>query len=171
MGSFRRSALYERLYAWWWLLIPILLLVCVLGVILFPRLGTEDGEVVEATLEPTSVSDTSASPASTPVLESSPESTATSEPTATPTPTSVPPQPTATPMPTPTMPPTPTVESGDTTSPAEAGSHIVARGDNLWRIAERYYESGFQWVDIYQVNQSIIADPDLIYPEQELILP
>ncbi len=31
-------------------------------------------------------------------------------------------------------------------------AHIVAQGDNLWTIAERYYKSGYNWVDIAKAN-------------------
>ncbi len=48
---------------------------------------------------------------------------------------------------------------------------IVHRGDALWRISYRSYGKGIRYVDIYRQNRDIISDPDLIYPDQVLIVP
>ncbi len=48
---------------------------------------------------------------------------------------------------------------------------IVHRGDALWRISYRSYGKGIRYVDIYRQNRDIISDPDLIYPDQILIVP
>ncbi len=45
----------------------------------------------------------------------------------------------------------------------------VAQGDNLWRIAERHYGSGYNWVDIAQENN--LANPDFLLVDQELLIP
>jgi len=47
--------------------------------------------------------------------------------------------------------------------------HIVQPGDNLWRIAERYYDSGYNWVDVASANN--LANPGLIESGQELAIP
>jgi nucleoid-associated protein YgaU len=51
--------------------------------------------------------------------------------------------------------------------------HLVVRGEFLKKIAgyAQVYNDPFQWTKIYQANKSIIQDPNLIYPEQILIVP
>lgn len=48
---------------------------------------------------------------------------------------------------------------------------IIQPGNNLWRIATRFYGSGFRFVQIYDANQDQIRDPDLIFPGQVFELP
>lgn len=48
---------------------------------------------------------------------------------------------------------------------------IVSRGDNLWRISQRIYGSGYRYTVIYGANQDQIRNPDLIYPGQVFVLP
>lgn len=59
------------------------------------------------------------------------------------------------------------------TSGQEAGEavHEVNRGDTLWGLAVRYLRDGPRWQEIYDLNASSIADPDLILPGQRLRLP
>lgn len=45
----------------------------------------------------------------------------------------------------------------------------VKEGDNLWKIAEANYGSGYNWVDIAQANN--LAFPDYLLVEQKLNLP
>jgi nucleoid-associated protein YgaU len=47
--------------------------------------------------------------------------------------------------------------------------HTVVAGDTLWSIAEKYYKSGYNWVDIKNANN--IADSDLIENGQTLVIP
>lgn len=47
--------------------------------------------------------------------------------------------------------------------------HIVQPGDNLWKIAEKYYNSGYNWVDIAKENK--LANAGLIEKDQELTIP
>ncbi len=51
--------------------------------------------------------------------------------------------------------------------------HLVMKGDFLRKIAgyAQVYSDPFQWTKIYQANKTIIQDPNLIYPEQILIIP
>lgn len=49
--------------------------------------------------------------------------------------------------------------------------HEVIRGDTLWDLAARYLSGGTRWGEIYDMNRSSIADPDLILPGQRLRLP
>ena len=48
-------------------------------------------------------------------------------------------------------------------------THKVTNGEHLWQIAEKYYESGYNWVNIAQENQLIA--PYVIVEGQELTIP
>ena len=48
-------------------------------------------------------------------------------------------------------------------------THTVAAGETLWKIAEAYYDSGYNWVDIAEENE--IANPGLIEEGQLLSIP
>lgn len=47
--------------------------------------------------------------------------------------------------------------------------YTVKEGDNLWRIAESVYGSGYNWVDIAKENN--LANPDILLVGQELTIP
>ena len=47
--------------------------------------------------------------------------------------------------------------------------YTVKKGDNLWKIAENIYGSGYNWVDIAQENN--LTNPDLLAVGQELNIP
>jgi colicin import membrane protein len=49
--------------------------------------------------------------------------------------------------------------------------YTVKRGDSLWRISARHYNNGRLYPKIYRANRSTIADPDLIYPCQRVLVP
>ena len=49
--------------------------------------------------------------------------------------------------------------------------HVVAKGDTLFKLARVYYKDASRWKDIYQANQSTLADPNLIRVGQELVIP
>lgn len=49
--------------------------------------------------------------------------------------------------------------------------HEVVSGDTLSALAGRYYEDSSAWQPIFQANQHIIANPDLIFPGQMLRIP
>lgn len=53
-----------------------------------------------------------------------------------------------------------------TTLPAK---YTVVGGDTLWSIAEKYYKSGYNWVDIQKANG--LTDPNLIENGQTLTIP
>ncbi|MCG5073860.1 peptidoglycan-binding protein LysM [Paraburkholderia tagetis] len=58
------------------------------------------------------------------------------------------------------------------TNPApEAQHHTVVSGDNLWKIAEKYYGSGANNDVIFQANTPMLKSPDKIYPGQVLVIP
>jgi len=48
---------------------------------------------------------------------------------------------------------------------------VVQPGNSLWRLAERTYGRGLRFHTIYQANQKLIRDPNLIYPGQVFRLP
>ena len=51
----------------------------------------------------------------------------------------------------------------------DAKTHVVAKGENLWKIAETFYNSGYNWVDISKENN--LTNPGLIEEGRELIIP
>jgi nucleoid-associated protein YgaU len=53
----------------------------------------------------------------------------------------------------------------------ESQFHTVASGDNLWKIAEKYYGSGAKNDLIFQANKPMLSSPDKIYPGQVLRIP
>ena len=54
-----------------------------------------------------------------------------------------------------------------TESTEKLGTYTVVKGDNLTKIARKY---GTTWKELYKLNQDIIKDPNLIYPNQVLEL-
>lgn len=57
-------------------------------------------------------------------------------------------------------------EGGKVSLPAK---YKVASGDSLWKISEKFYQSGYNWVDISRENS--IANPDQLAAGQELVIP
>ena len=55
------------------------------------------------------------------------------------------------------------------TAVALPATHTVAQGENLWSIAEKYYRSGYNYVDVAEANQLISAD--YLEPGQNLTIP
>lgn len=47
--------------------------------------------------------------------------------------------------------------------------HVVQAGETLWAVAEKYYDSGYNWVDIASVNE--LTNPSQIDVGQELLIP
>jgi nucleoid-associated protein YgaU len=58
-----------------------------------------------------------------------------------------------------------------TTGTSSGGTYVVVKGDSLSKIAKREYGDAAKWRRIYEANQDIIKDPDLIYPGQTLKIP
>ncbi|WP_153100450.1 peptidoglycan-binding protein LysM [Paraburkholderia hayleyella] len=54
---------------------------------------------------------------------------------------------------------------------AAAQFHTVVAGDNLWKIAEKYYGNGAKNDLIFQANTPMLKSPDKIYPGQVLVIP
>ena len=51
------------------------------------------------------------------------------------------------------------------------GDYVIIKGDSLWKIAERFYGNGCHYVEIFNVNQDILKNPNKIYPGQVLRIP
>ena len=49
--------------------------------------------------------------------------------------------------------------------------HVVSSGETLGKIAKQYYGDAMKYTDIFAANSDILKNPDLIYPDQELIIP
>jgi len=51
--------------------------------------------------------------------------------------------------------------------------YVVLRGDYLWKISGKpqIYDDPWKWMRIYSANRDEIRDPDLIYPDQRLVIP
>lgn len=48
-------------------------------------------------------------------------------------------------------------------------NYIVREGDNLWEIAERYYQTGYGWVEIAEANE--MTESQALEKGQELVIP
>lgn len=48
---------------------------------------------------------------------------------------------------------------------------LVARGDDLWKIATREYGDANWWYEIYHANKRLLKTPDLVHPGMTLRLP
>jgi len=59
---------------------------------------------------------------------------------------------------------------GASAAAAAAGIYTVQQGDTLFKIAQAKSISG-GWAVLYAANKNAIADPDLIYPGQQITLP
>jgi nucleoid-associated protein YgaU len=63
-----------------------------------------------------------------------------------------------------------TVPPSTPTPPASLpATYKVEKGDHLWKIAIKFYGSGYNWVDIVKENQ--LKNPDVIRNGQELRIP
>lgn len=54
---------------------------------------------------------------------------------------------------------------------AEGTYYTVVSGDNLYKIAQKFYGKGRQWKKIYNANEDIIAKPERIYVGQVIFIP
>ncbi len=67
----------------------------------------------------------------------------------------------------------------DNTKPEGAGSsawdatqwHVVAKGETLSKIAEKYYGDPNLYTQIFEANKDILSNPDLIRIGQKLRIP
>ncbi|TYA78777.1 LysM peptidoglycan-binding domain-containing protein [Seonamhaeicola marinus] len=49
--------------------------------------------------------------------------------------------------------------------------HVVKSGETLGKIAKHYYKDAMKYKEIFEANTDILKNPDLIHPDQELIIP
>lgn len=70
---------------------------------------------------------------------------------------------------------TPTAEQGQEEEQKETApialptKHKVAVNEDLWKISERYYKTGYNWTDIANANN--LSDPNVLLVDSELIIP
>jgi nucleoid-associated protein YgaU len=55
--------------------------------------------------------------------------------------------------------------------PSVFARHTVASGETLGKIAKHYYGDAMKYKNIFAANSDILKNPDLIHPDQELIIP
>jgi LysM repeat protein len=48
--------------------------------------------------------------------------------------------------------------------------YVVAPGDTLYSISQKYYGNGYDWPEVYDANRTVINDPNLIYPGERLVV-
>ncbi len=49
--------------------------------------------------------------------------------------------------------------------------HIVKSGESLSKIAKHYFKDPMKYKQIFEANTHILSNPDVIHPDQELIIP
>ena len=62
-------------------------------------------------------------------------------------------------------------ETGSPELQKAASIYRVIRGDTLWKISNKKLGDGGRWPEIYALNKSRIANPNIIYVDQLLELP
>lgn len=130
------------------------------------QLSLTEGQIDEGAVATTSASVT---PTATSIPTATTVPTATSVPTMTTVPTKTV-QATSTPKPTATATSAPTKAPAIEKQPVGGGkTYTVMAGDTLWKIAEKTYKSGYNWVDIARANK--LTDPNDIHVGNRLILP
>ncbi|MEX0891868.1 MAG: LysM peptidoglycan-binding domain-containing protein [Gemmatimonadota bacterium] len=55
--------------------------------------------------------------------------------------------------------------------PTQQREHVVRPGDTLWELARAYLRDPFLWPLLFDVNRGLLTDPDLILPQQRLLIP
>ena len=49
--------------------------------------------------------------------------------------------------------------------------HVVKSGESLSLIAKHYYGDPMKYKAIFEANSGILSNPDVIHPDQELVIP
>ena len=70
-----------------------------------------------------------------------------------------------------TTPPSYMEEIDEPPTRAAVRYHVVAKKDTLYSLARKYYGDQSRWKDIYKANRDKIANPNLIYVGQRLVIP
>jgi nucleoid-associated protein YgaU len=64
------------------------------------------------------------------------------------------------------------VSAGSSSTTAGGGTtYVVKSGDNLSKIAKRFYGDPSKWKKIHAANSDKIPNPDLIHPGLQLTIP
>ncbi len=50
-------------------------------------------------------------------------------------------------------------------------THIIQKGDTLYGLARKYYNSASRWRDIHEANRNVIPDPNKLYVGKTLVIP
>jgi nucleoid-associated protein YgaU len=50
-------------------------------------------------------------------------------------------------------------------------THVIAKGDTLFRLARSYYSDASRWRDIYEANRDVLSDPNRLHVGDELVIP
>lgn len=59
----------------------------------------------------------------------------------------------------------------DSPAPVADEFYVVQKGDSLSAIAKRLYGDPMAYKRIFEANQGVIKDPNLIYPGQKILIP
>jgi nucleoid-associated protein YgaU len=62
-------------------------------------------------------------------------------------------------------------DSPATDAPVADEFYVVQKGDSLSAIAKRLYGDPMAYKRIFEANQGVIKDPNLIYPGQKTLIP
>jgi 5'-nucleotidase / UDP-sugar diphosphatase len=57
------------------------------------------------------------------------------------------------------------------TPPGGARRHVVAPGDTLYKIAQRYYGNGAKWTTILEANRDVLQNQNAVRVGMELKIP
>lgn len=97
-----------------------------------------------------------------------------------PTPEAQPSQPSPSAQPTPEAQPSSSTQSAPEAQPAPKAqpspapnrkTYTVQDGDTLSGIAQRAYGNASAWPKIFEANQNVLGNPDVIFPGTEIVLP
>jgi LysM repeat protein len=66
---------------------------------------------------------------------------------------------------------TETRDTSTSPAPKQETTYTVKEGDCLWNIARSIYGDGAKYTKIYEANKDKIINPNLIYPNQVLVIP
>jgi nucleoid-associated protein YgaU len=55
--------------------------------------------------------------------------------------------------------------------PGAGRKHVVAKGDTLYKIAQRYYGNGAKWPEILEANRDQLKNENAVRPGMELRIP
>ncbi len=61
--------------------------------------------------------------------------------------------------------------STTSTASTSRNTHIVTRGDTLYRIARQYYSDQSRWKEIYDANRGTRSSPHKLSVGQQLLIP